>query len=523
MLQGIGNDGYLECVICGIAYRERYAVDGDRTLVNGEIATKCHFLVLGILEGEVGRTIGIFFLDAGGCLVYVALNDVAAYISTNTGRHTKTSMKSLLDRFMKAPYGFIEADVQWLVTKLFKAGDVAFFVNSEPVTLLSKTEDEIYRFVTRKEFNERLMMDRREKATDKQKKSVRDVMKALFKGAVPSDDDDAMMKTFLTFAESFKTQLEKLEIHYQNQSAYPGRSVIAKGKALMTNVLGIKFSSEFFKTVDEKRDDYFDLAEDFQPVKAFFEGDQKGIFDKSLLLMRIYDDSKTFVVDETLETIVKQIKDILRMNSPYKEIYKLPGLNEQFSNRYNAILDELLVPIAEAIAEARKRVEEEMDKQDCRQMFGQRCADRFGELKEKAESCNNVASLQNIKIEADAMKVRFLNEISTFVTKRQEEAAAEEERRRREQEEKEHSEGNNAGMRENGGATGGTKYVEHPQDHPVIPVKPVKKRKTISIKSVNTSTTWQLETQEDVQKYISALQAKLNGLLEDDTIINIEF
>ena len=450
----------------------------------------------------------------------LALNDVAAYIGTNTDRHTKTSMKSLLDRFMKAPYGFIEADVQWLVTKLFKAGDVAFFVNSEPVTLLSKTEDEIYRFVTRKEFNERLMMDRREKATDKQKKSVRDVMKELFKGAVPSDDDDVLMKTFLTFAESFKTQLEKLEIHYQNQAAYPGRSVIAKGKALMTNVLGIKFSSEFFRTVDEKRDDYFDLAEDFQPVKAFFEGDQKGIFDKSLLLMSIYDDSKTFVVDEALETIVKQIKDILRMNSPYKEIYKLPGLNEQFTDRYNAILEDLLAPVTEAIGEARKRVEEEMDKQDCRQMFGQRYADRFGELKEKAESCNNVASLQNIKIEADAMKVRFLNEISTFVTKRQEEAA-EEERRRREQEEKDRQRDDpNAKMHEKPAAvidelTGDVK--------PIKPVVPVKKHKTISIKTVNTSTTWQLETPEDVQKYITALQNKLNGLLEENTIINIEF
>ena len=49
------------------------------------------------------------------------------------------------------------------------------------------------------------------------------------------------------------------------------------------------------------------------------------------------------------------------------------------------------------------------------------------------------------------------------------------------------------------------------------------KQKTVSIKSVSSSTTWQLETPEDVQKYISALQAKLNGLLEEDTIINIEF
>lgn len=76
----------------------------------------------------------------------LALHDVNDYIAVNTSRHTKTSMKSLLDRFMKAPYGFVEADVQWLVAKLFKDGEIAFYVNSEPVTLLSKSVDEIVRF-----------------------------------------------------------------------------------------------------------------------------------------------------------------------------------------------------------------------------------------------------------------------------------------------------------------------------------------------------------------------------------------
>jgi hypothetical protein len=41
----------------------------------------------------------------------LALNDVNDYIALNTSRHMKTSMKSLLERFLKAPYGFVEADV----------------------------------------------------------------------------------------------------------------------------------------------------------------------------------------------------------------------------------------------------------------------------------------------------------------------------------------------------------------------------------------------------------------------------
>jgi hypothetical protein len=122
----------------------------------------------------------------------LALNDVGSYINMNASRHVRTSMKSLLDRFMAAPYGFIEADVQWLVMKLFTTGDLAFFVNNEPVTVLSKTEDEIYRFVTRREYTERLMIDRKEKITEPQKRAAREVMKELF-GTTPSTDDDDML------------------------------------------------------------------------------------------------------------------------------------------------------------------------------------------------------------------------------------------------------------------------------------------------------------------------------------------
>jgi hypothetical protein len=55
----------------------------------------------------------------------LALKDMLSFISANSGMHLKTSMKSLLDRFLKAPYGFVEDDVEWLVAKLFKNGDIA--------------------------------------------------------------------------------------------------------------------------------------------------------------------------------------------------------------------------------------------------------------------------------------------------------------------------------------------------------------------------------------------------------------
>ena len=427
----------------------------------------------------------------------LALNDVNSYIATNTSRHLKTSMKSVLERFLKAPYGFVEADIWWLVAKLFKDGDIAFFVNNEAITLLSHSAEEIIRFITRKEFNERLMFEKRIKANEKQKKSVREVAKELFGATLSSEDDDAIMKSFLTYASNLKVELEKLEIRYQPEKAYPGKNLVTTGKRLMTEILQLKYASEFFNTVNNKKDDYLDFAEDYEPLKKFFAGEQKDIFDKALRLMKIYNESKTFIVDEELEAVVDSIKQILKKPAPYSDIFRLPEFLEKFSSLYVAILNDLEAPVQQAIDDAKTRVFDELKGKKCHDKLSDKFITLFREIRDKAEHCNNVAQLQNIKVEADALKVRCLNEISAEEAKM---APAVE-------------------------VPPASVYNDNSDDasEAVPPVIKQKKNKTISIKSINIATTWQLENADDVKKYITELETKLMKSLESDTIINIEF
>ena len=223
------------------------------------------------------------------------------YIASVTVRHMKVSMKSIYDRFQKAPYGFVEADIQWLIAKLFKDGDITLFVNSEVVTRRTSSDDEILRYLTRKEFLEKLMMEKQVKANEKQKKAVREVMKELFRVSSASKDDESLMNSFLNYAANLKTELEKLEIRYSSQPKYPGKAVITSGKQLLCQVLPIKYPAEFFSAVDAARDDFLYFAEDYEPVRKFFTGDQIGIFDRAIRLMKIFDDSKTFIVNDEVE------------------------------------------------------------------------------------------------------------------------------------------------------------------------------------------------------------------------------
>ena len=430
-----------------------------------------------------------------------ALDDVLAFVSTNSHMHLKTSMKTVKERFMKAPYGFVEDDVHWLVARLFRNGDLDFTVNGAAVTRLNKTEDEIVGFITKKQFVEKLLLDEHVKIDDRQKKAVRDVIKEVFHISTVSDDEDTMMKNFQRYCESTITTIERLEAKYENY-AYPGKKVLTDGKALLCSVSGIEAPMEFYNTVAKKRDDFLDFSEDFEPVKAFFNGEQLEIFTRALDMLAIYDDSKTYIVDSELEGVVKQMRTIVRMERPYSEIPKLPELRQKFMEAYLKVLKAEEAPVLDSIAQDRARVLEVLRTKEYYDEKKDAYIRLFDEIKEGAESCNNVSTLRSFADKANALKLRLLNEMDTKDVEIVAKKAEEEAKRQAEEAEKK----------------GDSAPVE-----PVTPAPKAKKTRNISIKKAAKTSSWRLESAADVDNYLATLRASLLSELEDNDIVNVEF
>ena len=57
----------------------------------------------------------------------------------------------------------------------------------------------------------------------------------------------------------------------------------------------------------------------------------------------------------------------------------------------------------------------------------------------------------------------------------------------------------------------------------IEPFEIIKTYRNVPIKELTNCVTWQIETEEDVDKYVAALQQKLKSKLEKDTVINVEF
>ncbi len=438
-----------------------------------------------------------------------ALDDVLQYVAGNSRMHVKTSMKSIKDRFMKAPYGFVEDDVQWLVAKLFKRGELSFFVNGASVTMMNKDVEEIINYITKKAFVEKLMMEERVRVQDKDKKVVRDVLKELFHTSSPSDDEDAAMNYFISFANKLITELRVMKKDY-DRVKYPGLKVIEEGIRIMSDIVQIQSPVEFFQTVSKKQDDLLDFAEDYEPIKAFFTGEQKGIFDKSLLYLEKYDDSKTYIVDAELENVVDAVRTIVKKDKPFADIPKLPELLKQFTDTYTKVLDEQLAPVLDAISESQKRVFEVLNTKEYKESKINAYNDMFLEIQNGAESCTNVSTLRGYADRAEALKIRLLNEMD----KMDQEIAikkAEEVRKKLEAEAKENGRYDTDLIEQQV-----SKVAEENGYHS-------QHIKNVTFKKISKSSSWRIESVEDLDKHLNELRNNLLLELDDNTIVNVEF
>lgn len=415
-----------------------------------------------------------------------ALDELQSFIALNSRNHMKTSMKTVKDRFMKAPYGYVEDDVHWLVARLFKRGDLAFTVNGAAVSLNNKPEEEIISFIIKKAFAEKLLMEQRTRVSDRDKKAVRDVIKEVFHTAVSAEDEDAIMASFQQYAQNTCREIETLEASCQ-QLQYPGKEVLESGKKLMLAALQLPSPMEFFSAIAKMRDDFLDFAEDYDPLKTFFAGEQRQIFARTLELLAIYEDSKTYIVDPALEEIVAQMRAIVRQQRPYGSIPKLPGLCGQFTDAYSKVLEAELGPVLHAVDQAEKRVLDELDKKEYAAQKRGPYAAQFEEIRDGAEHCNNISTLRSFADKADALKLRLLREMDEL------------------------------------DAQAATKTPpDTGTSNPPTPGTPRKTRR-VPIKQMTGAASWQLESAEDVDRYLAQLRQKLMEQLDEDTIVNVEF
>jgi hypothetical protein len=420
-------------------------------------------------------------LIPGGCVPNrYALDEVRSFIESNSQKHQKTSMRTLQDRFMREPFGFVEDDVEWLCAKLFKDGDIDVFISNAQITVQDKTENELVNFFTKKQYADALTTGIRRKANDIQLKITREIMKALFNDSAPDDDEDTLFHNFKEHGKELMDNLKDILNKYQICPEYPQKNVIEDGYKILNSLLSISSPFVFFGEISQKKDELLNFCDDFESLKIFFSGSQSGIFKDAAKAAQSFERNKYAIYDKETFELATQISAITGMANPYKEISALPELIDKYGKSLADQCQKTSQPILVSLEKMKEKIKAGLEGKPYKDEVALSLVRRFDAMEQKVRNCAEPCLLDNMVREIDRLNTDMLNEID----KKEAELAIKDE------------------------------------DSP-----PPKMRRTnhVSIRSLVSSPAWRIETEDEIEAYLAQLRHRILTEMKDDYIISVEF
>jgi hypothetical protein len=415
-----------------------------------------------------------------------ALDELFRFIENNFGKRQRTSMNNLQERFFKPPYGFVEADVEWLCAKLFKKGDILIFVNGQQISMQDKSADELVNYFTKKQYANSLLADVRQKANETQLKALREVIKELYNDSAQNTGEDELLKIFKTETETRIRELESFSNEYLYGKGLPGETVVKNGLTLLRLLLAHAGAPmTFFDELRTNKDELLNFAEDFRNIKSFFSGPQKEIFKAALVVSQSYDSNANFISPGIIPGIANSINEILLKDNPYQDIPKLPDL----TNRYNEALAveyaEKQGPVLKELENVKTRILNSVAGKTLPADFTEGIMRRLDGLESKVKGSSEPFMLPSFRTEAQNVLTSALADIKRLTGPKPQA-----------------SDGN-------------------PEAGPVNPKE--RQEKQLSLKELFSNTEWRIESENDIDEFVRQIKQELMLRLEDDTTIKLEF
>ncbi len=394
------------------------------------------------------------------------------------------SIKQALDQFLNPPYGYIEEDIEYLIAVLYRKGRISLKANSIIYTPASTTPEDAFKFITKKEYREKVLIEIKAVAQQKQIKAVKDVIKEFFLKTVTSDDQDTLMRDYRIYAEKKKADIEKvLHDDYGINSKLPGKKVLEKALRLIDETLKISEPLSFYKRVDELCDDFLENGLDIGDLNSFLGGVQKDKYLHAVRTLRTYENSKNFIFDQDIIDYASEIKKILSMEKPYSMIPKLEDYDDKLGDAVVALLERDAKKIEPDLMADWNLVKENIIAE---RPYAQKVLDlvnqQFSDLLEKLKTANDIATLNGIRNESSALQQKCTKMIQAEENKYQNDHI---------------------------------KPGEKPDKVKVI------KNKTITFRNVTGNKIYSIKSEEDIEALLGELREKLKAQLEEDTIIKL--
>lgn len=433
------------------------------------------------------------------------VDEVKRYLQIQQSKNLTITMKSLRDNFInKEPFGFVNEDLEWAIARLFKEGSLSLFKNAIPLSTADNVLD-ISKVIFERKAPEKIRVELRQKANDRQKKMVKELGYALFesRNIVDENNDDATRTRFNDKAQRMITEYKGFED--SSNKHYPQSSLIIKVIKTLQQVVDARDTKAFFEVLKNKENDLLDWAEDLENIRSFHTSNQKSIWDKSKNYINRIEGSTIKESTSELDRIIVEMKNIMKQALPYREIPKLSELNTQFGIDYLKFIESKSDMATNKVKIIKSAVLNDLASRNFGNAFKTEVGTEFDSLINNIQSYQRLDQIELAPVQAESLQRSFINKFTIEENRRREETArraVETERAIQTMERK------------------GPTVTEESKLYKTISAVSIKKVETVYIESLIKPRN-RVKTVADVDTFVNNLKQELLAKLNDDNELDI--
>lgn len=340
---------------------------------------------------------------------YDAMKD---YCEEKNAFSLPVTIRTMLQDFGKAPYGFLDEDILYILTKLLKDEVIVLIYNNEVQNI---TSEETLTKILKREYYDKTVIKIRKKIELELINDLKSVARNAFNVIDLRDDEDGMIKDFKDrcLTETIN-KLRNIIVHYNLsiEYQYPGQNIVEQALESFDKLNKIRDISEIYKEVSNQKDNLIEMSSKIEMVLDFFKGTQKEQFDEARKTLLVYINNKDFIdYAEDLINVIDKMTLIMENEEPYSDIHKLPILRKELIDILGEMYNLKSAPIIEMVKSTVEYFENEVKDAGLDQDFARYYIETCNGVIKTLEHSNELKEIYAQENRINKLKDEFINSI----------------------------------------------------------------------------------------------------------------
>lgn len=270
-----------------------------------------------------------------------AYKEVLRYLEELIRAHQKPSLKEVIEKYSKVPYGWTEQDTIGILLALMHDNKVKFTITDELFSPLNAAD--FYAKLNRTTDRDKIRVVPEVEVDPKVRKAFISLYKELFNRLDGGDSYQEFKEALIkSMASHFSGPLDEIEARYKqgnsNQYPYPEYSKVTMMKNDIERLMQIRDPEQLVNAFIDAEEDLIDAQEQLEDLKGFYLNSPIKRFDEAVQFLSTIQNDLTHTESDEVKLLKKQLTDILIKPQPYNDIPAIPSLIEKLQQ---AITDEV--------------------------------------------------------------------------------------------------------------------------------------------------------------------------------------